>query len=352
MISHSIIGFIILLLSLTIIHVKGFKNNRFSPLKKTSANILKSKLTNDENFPKSINSIASTSINRLFQSYIALSSSILLTNTLFLSKSSAIDSNQVVAVIGASGRTGRLCVEYLIKQGIQVQPIYREIPSKNPFEGNSLVIKPISADVTKPESLVNALTVNGLSSIIFAASASSKGGKADLVDSQGVANVANVAIQLKIPRLVVISSAAITKPESLGFKFTNIFGRIMEYKLKGELLLQEAYARANDPSLSYVIVRPGGLTDGEAIGVKNIVLNQGDTIVGDIHRADVAQATVAAAISKTIPNNVIFEIYESGKGNPLESRFPTVSGYERDGQVLGDSYDVLFQGLKSGINGL
>lgn len=54
----------------------------------------------------------------------------------------------------------------------------------------------------------------------------------------------------------------------------------------------------------------------------------------------------AAAISKTIPPNVTFEIYESGRSGPLESRFPSKSGYERSGPLLGADYEVLFQGLK------
>ena len=72
--------------------------------------------------------------------------------------------------------------------------------------------------------------------MIFAASASRKGGKAKEVDYIGVENVAKECVRLKVPKLVVISSGAITKPDSLGFKFTNVFGQIMEYKLKGRSL--------------------------------------------------------------------------------------------------------------------
>lgn len=212
--------------------------------------------------------------------------------------------------------------------------------------------------------------------MIFAASASRKGGRAEQVDYIGVKNVAEAAVRLKIPRLVVISSAAVTKPDSLGYKITNIFDRIMEYKIMGEKALFDAYNNAGDKSLGeqaiqqvwhsidcigqyhhvsvsgYAIVRPGGLKDGKPIGAASLTLNQGDTIVGEVNRSDVANVAVAAAISKTIPNDVVFEVYESGGGSPLEGRFPGQSGYERDGRVLGGDYEVLLGGLKPGVNGL
>lgn len=64
-----------------------------------------------------------------------------------------------------------------------------------------------------------------------------------------------------------------------------------------------------------------------------IIINQGDTISGEINRINVAACVVAAAISKDIPNHVTFEVYESNKSGPLQSDFPLKSGlrfiYER-----------------------
>lgn len=255
-----------------------------------------------------------------------------------------------VAVIGSGGKTGKLIVKTLSHDlGVSVRPIYRD--NKLQYENLPEIESPRFADVTKLETLNNAL--EGASSVIFAASASKKGGNAESVDYLGVINAAKACISLNIPKLVVISSAAITKPNSLGYKFTNIFGNIMDYKLKGELGLQSEYsALSADSPLSYVIIRPGGLVDGDASGVGEIELNQGDTIAGEIARADVAQCAAFAAISQVIPRNVVFELYKSGTGGPLEGRFPKVSGLERNGKILGGGYDNLFSGLKQGINGL
>jgi hypothetical protein len=298
--------------------------------------------------PSKDTDIKSTIIKRISLAAMLSSAVMLSTSTKAIAESDAEvvgTSIGTVAVIGSAGKTGKLVVESLLKMGVPVRPVYRAIPSNLPEK-----VDPYTADVTKYETLLPAL--KGVSSIIFAASASRSGGKAEQVDYLGVANVAKAAIELKIPRLVVISSAAITKPDSLGFKFTNIFGRIMEYKLLGEKALFDVYKAAGDPNLSYAIIRPGGLLDGQAIGAANIELNQGDTIVGEINRADVANVAVAASISKSIPKNVVFEVYESGKGNPLEGRFAKRSGYERDGKVLGGSYDKLFEGLQPSVNGI
>ena len=88
----------------------------------------------------------------------------------------------------------------------------------------------------------------------------------------------------------------------------------------------------------------GGLLDGEPIGPNKIELNQGDTISGEVSRSDVAKCVAAVAISKSIPKNIIFEIYEAGKSGPLESKFSAKSGYE----VRGSSYEEMFGQLKSG----
>lgn len=83
-------------------------------------------------------------------------------------------------------------------------------------------IHPGIGDVTKPASLPEA--VRGASAVIFASSASKKGGNAKAVDCDGVENVANACIDEKIPRLLVISSGAVSRPNSFGYKVTNLFG--------------------------------------------------------------------------------------------------------------------------------
>ena len=81
-------------------------------------------------------------------------------------------------ITGSSGKTGKLIVEELSAKGIPVVATYRNVPTDS-----SSSLKSAYADVTKVDTLEPA--IKGASVVIFAASASSKGGSAGQVDYQG-----------------------------------------------------------------------------------------------------------------------------------------------------------------------
>jgi hypothetical protein len=245
--------------------------------------------------------------------------------------------DEIITVIGAGGKTGKIITNKLLKDHKNVRPVYR---SQTTLEDN---IRTFTGDVTRAESLDDA--IKGADVVIFAASASKNGGNAASVDNNGLYNTALESIKFKVPKLVVISSGAITRPNSLAFKFTNLFGGIMDQKLQGEQRLIEEYNANGNNDLSYVIIRPGGLMDGESAGEENVTINQGDAVAGDIDRTDVAEAAIAAAYSKSIPRNVIFEMYQKGKGAQLEKNLKVPTGYERDEKT----YEQKFANLKSGV---
>ena len=118
----------------------------------------------------------------------------------------------------------------------------------------------------------------------------------------------------------------------------------MSYKFQGENELRTLYEQSGMGNLSYAIIRPGGLTDDVAVGPSKMELNQGDTIAGEVTRQDVAQCAVAAALSRKLPPNVVFELYQADRRAPLQGTFKEKSGFER----RGDTYDDMFSGLKSG----
>jgi len=148
-----------------------------------------------------------------------------------------------------------------------------------------------------------------------------------------------------VPKFIIISSGAVTKPDSLAYKFTNLFGKILDYKLLGENSVRRLYQSANNPAVSYTIIRPGGLGDGKAVGAIGIELNQKDTISGEVNREDVAEAVVAAVASKSLPVDVTFEIYQEDRKSVLEGKFPEKSGYERSGKLLHGNYEEMFAEL-------
>lgn len=253
-------------------------------------------------------------------------------------------------VIGANGKTGTKCVQGLLERNIPVRAtsrsgIYAEDPeSKNPF------LSPLICDVTNPSTIEAA--IQGTNAVIFAASASKSGGTPTQVDNEGLVNVAKACIAAKVPHLVIVSSGSVTKPESPVYKFLNLFGKIMEEKIKGEDTVRGLYSSVEGST--YTIIRPGGLTEEPARGVTALELNQGDTKSGRISRFDVASLCIESTFYPKLSGGTTFECYDADTGKPLSSVGMSnimkqktdpadfVSGKERQG----DSWENIFTGLE------
>jgi uncharacterized protein YbjT (DUF2867 family) len=226
-----------------------------------------------------------------------------------------------VVVLGASGRTGKECINYLIQKGRKCIATTRTGNFNFP---SSDLLSVLPADVTNPASLQTALRkpAQGLGGVIYAASASKVGGTAVAVDRDGVIETAKACIALNIPRLVVISSGAVSKPNSIVYKFLNLEGGIMEAKIQGEDEVRSLYSNPEviKKKLGYTVIRPGGLLLDAPVGASNLELNQGDTVVGRLPRADVAALSVESIFS---PNafDATFECYEALSANSLEGVF-------------------------------
>ena len=269
-----------------------------------------------------------------------------------------------VAVIGAGGGTGRECVNALLRRGLCVRTIVRsKVTSKGEdvaFQvDDTRLVEEVIADVTSKESMSQSL--KGAKAVIFAASASKKGGDPQKVDYQGLINVAQSCLENQVERLVVVSSGGVSRPDSAVYKFLNLFGQIMYWKIQGEDEMRAMYqaAKAKDPSLkaSYTVVRPGGLTAGPVTGVSNVELNQQDTKSGRIARADVAEICVEC-INYSEAADKTFECYYKDTAKPLndvglsnilkkktseEEAAAAATGLER----RGSTWKELFTGLRS-----
>ena len=129
---------------------------------------------------------------------------------------------------------------------------------------------------------------------------------------------------------------------------------IMEAKIQGEDAVRELYANPDllTRKIGYTVVRPGGLTTGESLGVTALELNQGDSKSGRLSRADVA-AICVQCLDSSDAFDTTFECYETltakpvesvGLSNLLKSKDPTifVSGKER----RGETWSSLFAGLE------
>uniref|UniRef100_A0A7S3UTL3 NAD(P)-binding domain-containing protein n=1 Tax=Heterosigma akashiwo TaxID=2829 RepID=A0A7S3UTL3_HETAK len=282
-----------------------------------------------------------------------------------LSPQSAFASPGPVVVLGAGGKTGKECVYSLLRNGVPCIATSRSgapqldaaavAAAGGGKKKEGALLSFAAANVVQETTLTEVITP-GIAGVIFAASASKKGGTAKEVDYEGLVKVAKACIAAEVPRLVVVSSGGVSKPDSAVYKFLNLFGEIMKYKVMGEDEVKALYAAAGNPALGYTVVRPGGLTEEPAKGVAALELNQGDTKSGRIARADVAEIAVRALLDPAAKNTV-FECYDADTSKPLnavgasnimkkktstEEAAATSTGLER----RADSWGGLFKGLK------
>ena len=269
----------------------------------------------------------------------------------------ASDSSAPIAVLGASGKTGALCVSSLLRRGLPVLALTRSGSWPPPkidlnavgFDGDATSSNPLltiqACDVKNTEALTASLS--GCRAAIYAASASKKGGNSKEIDGDGVIAAGNICLQQNVGRYVVISSGSTTRPNSLGFKFTELaVAGIMTQKRRGEVGVRDAYS---NQSASYTILRPGGLDEPKQNiiqGPSALEITQGDVLAGFVSRADVAEVAVELALSSS-PNvkNTAIELYYGNKVVPVDKGFKK---YLQDGvdRLHGDTYDSLFQGVK------
>ena len=272
-----------------------------------------------------------------------------------------VPKEKTVLVLGANGQTGRECVAFALASGrpcvatSRSGAFYYANDISTDVQGINDKLFTAELDVTRPEMMQYVISnTPNLGAVIFAASASTKGGDAFAVDRNGVISAAQACIAAKVPRLVVVSSGTVTRPDSAVYKLLNTVGKgIMEAKIQGE---DEVRALYSDPSvraqnLGYTVVRPGGLTTGESLGPAALELNQGDSKSGRLSRADVA-AICIHALDSPATWDTTFECYEVLTAKPIESvgfsnilklkgESAFVSGRERRGSTWAGLFDGL-----------
>jgi uncharacterized protein YbjT (DUF2867 family) len=279
-----------------------------------------------------------------------------------------------ICVIGANGKTGTRCVQACLDRSIPVIATSRTGVFLNSASAESPVVvmtdSPLFSqavcDVTQPSTI--AAAISNSRAVIFAASASKQGGTAAAVDNEGLVNVAAACIAAQVPHLVIVSSGGVSKPDSPVYKFLNIFGGIMEQKIRGEDAVRALYSEINnnnensnkDVLLTYTIVRPGGLTEEPPAGVTSLELNQGDVVSGRISRADVAALCIESVRYPALTGGTTYECYAANTGKPLQSVGmsnifkQTNSDNDSSSAVVktgkerrGDTWEKLFTGLET-----
>ena len=197
-----------------------------------------------------------------------------------------VTKNDVILVVGATGKTGRLIVSDLQTQGYTVRSMVRNEKRGREILGDDATL--VKADLTEKQSLVAA--VEGVSVVINAAGAGFKGeGKAtpEWIDYKGTKNLVEISKDKNLKKFVLISSMGVTHPDHF---LNGIANNVLQWKLKGENALRNS-------GINYSIIRPGGLTD--KAGPEQVVMfYQGDNNKGGpIRREDVSRVVIAAMLS-------------------------------------------------------
>jgi len=158
-----------------------------------------------------------------------------------------------VLVIGATGGCGAWCYKECIAAGLETECLVRDMDSARSSLGPDA--KLLQGDLSKPETLSAALT--GVKRVVMAVGRRRGDGTAssEMVDFEGVRNLANAAKAAGVSKIVHITSTGVDSPKRPFICVLNYFTRMgLGWKLCGEQALR-------DSGVPYVVVRPVGLKD-------------------------------------------------------------------------------------------
>ncbi|MCX3058691.1 SDR family oxidoreductase [Streptomyces beihaiensis] len=216
--------------------------------------------------------------------------------------------NTAIAVIGGTGRVGRIVTRKLLDRGESVRVIgrsaeraRRHLPPRAQF---------FLGDVRDPASLLTPL--HGCSAVVYTVESGTDTTGPDSPQSTLHAGVINTLDALLRPddpmpaQFVLVSQRHVTHSEHP----MNAYGRMLDWRLAGENAVRAS-------GLPYTIVRPGWLTDRtELADDGRVLLEQGDRRDGYVALQDVAEACVQALYCPSA-QGLTFEM-RGGAGAPPE----------------------------------
>ena len=215
---------------------------------------------------------------------------------------------QIVAVAGATGRTGRLVVQELKAQGYPVRALVRSPGSAQLPEG----VEQVAADLSSQESLERAL--DGAAFLISAIGSkkpfSAKENNA--VDNLGNKNLARAALKKRLQHMVVISSIGVGDSRyAINFLFRLLMTPVLRMKEKSEEFIRGC-------GIHYTIIRPGGLSDKELTG--KVAFGEGGKISGMVSRRDIDRVCVEALTSPSMKNRTL-EVIDASTLKPEQRQY-------------------------------
>lgn len=183
-----------------------------------------------------------------------------------------------IALIGATGRTGRLVAEKLHRAGIQFRALIRDESKRAYFEG--LGASPVIVDLAQDFNAALA----GIQSVIFAAgSAETEGAEQERrIDRDAIVKAVDYAKRHGADRFIVISALLAYAPE-----------RAPEALRHYAQMKRAADDYLIGSGLGYLVLRPGTLTMEPGAGTIEIVTDS-QSARAPVAREDVADVVLEA----------------------------------------------------------
>jgi len=212
----------------------------------------------------------------------------------------------VIAVVGGSGKLGRLILKALVKKygnQYKIRALARDPHKLKEFEG---AVDVFPGDLGSSSQL--SVFLQGTSFLIMASGTTSMGNFLDrlglrapttdsafFVEFQGMKNILKACSSddVHIKKFVLISSSLVSKPFSpIAILLNTLVPDVMLWKYEAECLLRKS-------GINYAIIRPSGLLDDPKITNIDVSSEDGATSMS-ITRATVAEVTVHALFDSSI----------------------------------------------------
>ncbi|KAG6554511.1 hypothetical protein Mapa_003890 [Marchantia paleacea] len=236
-----------------------------------------------------------------------------------------------VLVAGATGGVGQLVVASLLEKGIKVRALLRNSEKARALfgdQGDHFEFR--IADCRQPEALDQSV-VEGVTHVICCTGTTAFPSKRwdgnngpEQTDWLAVRNLID-SLPPTVEKIILVSSVGVTKSDQLPWNIMNLFG-VLKYKKMGEDYLRNS-------GKIFTIIRPGRLTDGPYTSYdlntllkatagtrRDVIIGQGDKLVGEASRIVVAEACVKA-LDLDCTNGQTYEISSiegEGPGKDLD----------------------------------
>ncbi len=195
-------------------------------------------------------------------------------------------------VAGATGATGSRIVTQLVARGVPVVAFVRDAVTARSQLPPEVTL--VEGTVTDKESLRRAMA--GCTVLLSATGARPSFDPTGpyQVDYEGTKNLVDVAKEVGIDQVVMVSSLCVSR----FFHPLNLFFLILYWKQQAEAYLQAS-------GLTYTIVRPGGLKDDDT-DPRPLIMAPADTLFeGSVPRLKVAEVCVEALYLPQARNKIV-----------------------------------------------